>query len=77
MHALIARPGFWALGGASRTLNVTYLRVVSVGETVEYEMVHIGKRNGKFSHFPTRRGGEKKKGADGCTHVTRGYDREV
>ncbi|CZS92237.1 related to thioesterase family protein [Rhynchosporium agropyri] len=44
--APIAKPGFWAFAGVSRTLNVTYLRPVPVGEKVlvESEVVHAGKR---------------------------------
>ncbi|KAI1431953.1 Thioesterase/thiol ester dehydrase-isomerase [Xylaria sp. CBS 124048] len=43
---MIARPGFWEHGSVSRTLNVTYLRPVSVGTTVdiECEIVHAGQR---------------------------------
>ncbi|RDW79726.1 hypothetical protein BP6252_04364 [Coleophoma cylindrospora] len=42
----ISKPEFWAFGGVSRTLNVTYLRPVAHGETVliESEVVHAGKR---------------------------------
>ncbi|KAH8804995.1 putative acyl-coenzyme A thioesterase 13, partial [Xylogone sp. PMI_703] len=44
--APIAREGFWAYAGVSRTLNVTYLRPVPLGEEVviECEVVHAGKR---------------------------------
>ncbi|RQM07928.1 hypothetical protein DH86_00000811 [Scytalidium sp. 3C] len=44
--APIARPGFWAYAGVSRTLNVTYLRPVPEGEEVliECDVVHAGKR---------------------------------
>ena len=45
----ISKPGFWQFVGVSRTLNVTYLKPVAVGETViiECEVVAIGKRLGK------------------------------
>lgn len=44
--APIARPGYWAYAGVSRTLNVTYIRPIPEGETVlvESEVVHAGKR---------------------------------
>ncbi|KAI0413949.1 hypothetical protein EKO27_g3343 [Xylaria grammica] len=43
---MMSRPGFWQYGGVSRTLNVTYLRPVPVGTTVdvECEIVHAGQR---------------------------------
>lgn len=49
--APIAGPGYWAFAGVSRTLNVTYLRPVPMGETVliESEVVHAGKRLCKFA----------------------------
>lgn len=34
---LIAQPGFWAAGGTSRTLNVTYLRPAQVGKLVRLD----------------------------------------
>ncbi|KFY46803.1 hypothetical protein V494_00321 [Pseudogymnoascus sp. VKM F-4513 (FW-928)] len=42
----ISKPDFWKFVGVSRTLNVTYLRPVPVGETVviECEVIAIGKR---------------------------------
>jgi acyl-coenzyme A thioesterase 13 len=42
----IAKPGFWAFAGVSRTLNVTYIRPAPVGERVLVvsEVVHAGKR---------------------------------
>jgi len=45
----MSKPGFWEYAGVSRTLNVTYLKPVPVGETViiECEVVSIGKRLGE------------------------------
>ncbi|KAI2630592.1 HotDog domain-containing protein [Xylaria nigripes] len=42
---MISRPGFWENSGVSRNLNVTYLRPVRVGTTVdiECEIMHAGK----------------------------------
>ena len=42
----MSKPGFWEYAGVSRTLNVTYLKGVSVGEVciIECEVVSIGKR---------------------------------
>ncbi|TVY14461.1 Acyl-coenzyme A thioesterase 13 [Lachnellula arida] len=44
--APIAKEGFWAYSGVTRTLSVTYLRPIPEGETVliEAEVVHAGKR---------------------------------
>ncbi|TVY37625.1 Acyl-coenzyme A thioesterase [Lachnellula subtilissima] len=44
--APIAKEGFWAYAGVTRTLSVTYLRPIPEGETVliEAEVVHAGKR---------------------------------
>ena len=45
----MSRPGFWEYAGVSRTLNVTYLKGVPVGEVtrIECEVVSIGKRLGE------------------------------
>ncbi|KFY77019.1 hypothetical protein V501_08493 [Pseudogymnoascus sp. VKM F-4519 (FW-2642)] len=42
----VSKPDFWKFVGVSRTLNVTYLRPVPVGETViiECDVIAIGKR---------------------------------
>ncbi|RSL40183.1 hypothetical protein CEP53_013537 [Fusarium sp. AF-6] len=44
--ALVARPGFWQGMGVSRTLNVTYMRPVPVGEEVliDCEIIQVGKK---------------------------------
>lgn len=44
--APIAKPGFWAYAGVTRTLQVTYLRPMAQGDVVliECEVVHAGKR---------------------------------
>ncbi|KAH8735958.1 hypothetical protein BGZ61DRAFT_489774 [Ilyonectria robusta] len=44
--ALVNRPGFWEFMGVSRTLNVTYMRPVPVGEEVllECEIVQVGRK---------------------------------
>ena len=42
---LINKPGFWAYLGVTRTLQVTYIRPVPIGEEVfiECEILHAGK----------------------------------
>ena len=47
----MSKPGFWEYAGVSRTLNVTYLKGVPVGEVcmVECEVVAIGKRLGMYA----------------------------
>lgn len=47
--ALASKEGFWQLAGVTRTLNVTYLAAVAVGEEIEVEgeIVGIGKRLGE------------------------------
>ncbi|KAM0431843.1 hypothetical protein ACHAPT_005094 [Fusarium lateritium] len=44
--ALVNRPGFWQSMGVSRTLNVTYMRPVPVGEEVliECEIIQVGRK---------------------------------
>ncbi|KAF3070814.1 putative thioesterase superfamily protein [Daldinia childiae] len=43
---LISKPGFWQYTGVSRTLNVTYLRPVPVGTTVDIkcDILHAGRK---------------------------------
>ncbi|KAK4038243.1 HotDog domain-containing protein [Parachaetomium inaequale] len=43
---MVARPGYWAYLGVSRTLNTTYMRPATVGTEVlvECEIVQIGQR---------------------------------
>ncbi|KAI1269831.1 Thioesterase/thiol ester dehydrase-isomerase [Xylariaceae sp. FL1019] len=43
---MMSRPGAWQFGGVSRTLNVTYLRPVPLGTTVdiECEIMQAGQR---------------------------------
>lgn len=56
--APIARPGYWAFLGVSRTLNVTYIRPVPVGTEVlvESRVVHAGKRMAVLVGTMRRRG---------------------
>ncbi|KAI0008942.1 HotDog domain-containing protein [Xylariaceae sp. FL0662B] len=43
---LVSKPGYWQFLGVSRTLNVTYLRPVPVGTTVDIrcEILQLGRR---------------------------------
>lgn len=75
--ALINKPGFWQSMGVSRTLNVTYMRPVSVGEqvTIQCEVVQVGKK------LATLRGVMRRK-SDGlllaaCEHGKVNIDPEV
>ncbi|KAI1084533.1 Thioesterase/thiol ester dehydrase-isomerase [Whalleya microplaca] len=42
----VSRPGYWAFLGVSRTLNVTYLRPIPVGTTVNIkcDIVQVGRK---------------------------------
>ncbi|TVY53227.1 Acyl-coenzyme A thioesterase 13 [Lachnellula cervina] len=75
--APIAKEGFWAYAGVTRTLSVTYLRPIPEGETVliEAEVVHAGKRLCALS-------GVMKRESDGavlttCEHGKASIDPEV
>lgn len=60
----LARKGFWAFAGVSRTLNCTYLRPVPLGEEVEIvcDVIHAGVRNAALR-------GEIRRVCDGATLV--------
>jgi acyl-coenzyme A thioesterase 13 len=60
----LARKGFWAFAGVSRTLNCTYLRPVPLGEEVEIvcDVIHAGVRNAALR-------GEIRRVRDGATLV--------
>jgi acyl-coenzyme A thioesterase 13 len=60
----LARKGFWAFAGVSRTLNCTYLRPVPLGEEVEVvcDVIHAGVRNAALR-------GEIRRVRDGATLV--------
>lgn len=75
--AMVNRPGFWSFMGVSRTLNVTYMRPVPVGEEVllQCEIVQIGKK------LATLRGTMKRR-SDGlllavCEHGKVNIDSDV
>ncbi|KAH8592937.1 HotDog domain-containing protein [Bisporella sp. PMI_857] len=75
--APIARPGFWAYAGVSRTLAVTYLRPIPLGEEIliESTVVHAGKRLASIK-------GVMKRKSDGavmatCEHGKVSIDPEV
>jgi acyl-coenzyme A thioesterase 13 len=73
----IARKGFWAYAGVSRTLSCTYLRPVPLGEEVEIvcDVIHAGVRNAALR-------GEMRRVSDGavmvvCEHGKASVDPEV
>lgn len=53
----VSKPGFWETSGVSRSLNVTYLRPISLGMTilVENELVHAGKKQALIKAFLKRK----------------------
>jgi len=73
----IAKPGFWAYAGVTRTLSVTYIRPVPEGEKVlvESTVVHAGKRLCKIDGVMRR----KRDGAvmATCEHGKVSIDPEV
>lgn len=68
--ALINKSGFWFFMGVTRTLSLTYLRPVPVGEVVlvECEVAHAGR---KLCHLK----GRMKRASDGVLLVTCEHDK--
>ncbi|KAH8902655.1 Thioesterase/thiol ester dehydrase-isomerase [Coniochaeta sp. PMI_546] len=67
---MVNKPGYWFWMGVSRSLNVTYLRPVPVGETVliESELMQVGQR---LAHIKGRMRREK----DGVLLATCEHDK--
>lgn len=69
--ALVSKPGFWQLGGLTRTLNIVYLAAVREGEELEVvaELVGIGKMLGELGFPVFSLGGRSTRGSRGVGAV--------